>query len=80
MPIAGSCSSALVKRIDSQLAAPHLPLPSMQDCHDCANHCLDMWNNSVDHAERSCLLRLADAWLQLASELDEVERNWRSAA
>jgi hypothetical protein len=44
------------------------PLPSVQDCYHCANRCLDMWNDSVDHAAQSWLLRMADAWLQLASE------------
>ncbi len=44
---------------------------SVQDCYLCANRCLDMWNDSVDHAARSWLLRMADAWLQLASESDK---------
>jgi hypothetical protein len=44
-------------------------LPSVQDCNHCANRCLEMWNESVDHAARSSLLRMADAWLQLAAEL-----------
>jgi hypothetical protein len=44
-------------------------LPSRQDCYHCANRCLEMWNESVDHAARSSLLRMADAWLQLAAEL-----------
>jgi hypothetical protein len=65
-------------RVDTQLwAAPHFggterlreALPSVQDCNYCANRCLDMWNDSVDHAARSSLLRMADAWLQLAGEL-----------
>jgi hypothetical protein len=46
-------------------------LPSVRDCYDRANRCLDMWNDSVDHAARSELLRMADAWLQAASELDD---------
>jgi hypothetical protein len=46
-------------------------LPSVQDCYHCANRCLDMWNDSVDHAARSRLLRMADAWLQSASESDK---------
>jgi hypothetical protein len=55
-------------------AAPSSPaceLPSVQDCFDRANRCLDMWNDSVDHAARSGLLRMADTWLQLASEPDK---------
>jgi hypothetical protein len=70
-------------RLDSQLWPPHLggterlreplpsvrELPSVQDCHHCANRCLEMWNDSVDHAARSSLLRMADAWLALAAEL-----------
>jgi hypothetical protein len=44
-------------------------LRSVHDCHHCANRCLEMWNDSVDHAARSSLLRMADAWLQLAAEL-----------
>jgi hypothetical protein len=43
-------------------------LPSAQDCYHCANLCLDMWNDSVDHAARSWLLQMADAWLHLTSE------------
>jgi hypothetical protein len=27
-----------------------------------------MWNDSVEHAAHSWLLRMADAWLRLASE------------
>jgi hypothetical protein len=46
-------------------------LPSVQDCYHCANRCLDMWNDSVDHAARSWLLQMADAWLQLASDADK---------
>jgi hypothetical protein len=45
-------------------------LPDAQDCYDRANLCMEMWNDSVDHAARSWLLRMADAWLQLASELE----------
>jgi hypothetical protein len=30
---------------------------------------MDMWNGSDDHAAESGLLRMADAWLQLAFEL-----------
>ena len=69
-------------RVDTQLWPPlrgterlreDLPsvrdLPSVQDCNHCANRCLEMWNDSVDHAARSSLLRMADAWLQLAAEL-----------
>jgi hypothetical protein len=47
-------------------------LPSVQDCYHCANRCLDMWNDSVDHAGQSWLLRMADAWLQLAFELADA--------
>jgi hypothetical protein len=43
----------------------------MRDCYHCANRCLDMWNDCVDHAARSELLRMADAWLQLALKLDD---------
>jgi hypothetical protein len=52
------------------LRGQRFSLPSVQDCYDCANRCLDMWNDSVDHASRSSLLRMADAWLQLASEFE----------
>jgi hypothetical protein len=75
-------------RLDTQLWPPRLrgtelpgePLPSVQylpsvrDCNQCANHCLEMWNDSVDHAARSSLLRMADAWLQLAAELGKRPR------
>ena len=57
-----------------RLPGQRFPLPSEQDCYDCANRCLDMWNDSVDHAARSQLLRMADAWLQLASESDNHRR------
>jgi hypothetical protein len=30
-----------------------------------------MWNGSDDQAARSCLLRTADGWLQLAFEQDK---------
>jgi hypothetical protein len=53
------------------------PLPRVQDCYDCANHCLDMWNDSVDHAAQSSLLRMAEAWLQLAFESHNNELNSR---
>ena len=43
-------------------------LPSVEDCYHWANRCLDMWNDSVDHAAQLSLLRMADAWLRLASE------------
>jgi hypothetical protein len=46
--------------------------PSVEDCYHWANRCLDMWNDSVDHAARSLLLRMADAWLQLALELADA--------
>jgi hypothetical protein len=54
-----------------------LPMPRVQECYDCANHCLDMWNDSVDHATQSSLLRMADAWLQLTFESDNNELNSR---
>jgi hypothetical protein len=54
-----------------QLRGQPFSLPSDQDCYYCANRCLDMWNDSVDHAARSWLLRMADAWLQLASEFEK---------
>jgi hypothetical protein len=57
-----------------RLPGQRFPLPSERDCYDCANRCLDMWNDSVDHAARSQLLRMADAWLQLASESDNHRR------
>jgi hypothetical protein len=57
-----------------RLPGQRFPLPSERDCFDCANRCLDMWNDSVDHAARSQLLRMADAWLQLASETDNHSR------
>jgi hypothetical protein len=53
------------------LRGQRFSLPSAQDCYHCANRCLDMWNDSVDHATRSWLLRMADAWLQLASEFEK---------
>jgi hypothetical protein len=46
-------------------------LPSVQDRYHCANRCLDMWNNSVDHAAGSWLLQMADAWLHLPSEFEK---------
>jgi hypothetical protein len=39
------------------------PSPNVPDHSHCANRCLDMWNDSVDHATRSRLLRMGDAWL-----------------
>jgi hypothetical protein len=36
-----------------------------------------MWNDSVDHAAQSSLLRMADAWLQLAFESDNNKLNSR---
>jgi hypothetical protein len=56
------------------LPGQRFPFPTAQDGYDCANRCLDMWNDSVDHAARSQLLRMADAWLQLASESDNHRR------
>jgi hypothetical protein len=52
-------------------SSPACELPSVQDCYDCANRCLDMWNDSVDPAAPPWLLRMADAWLQLASDSDK---------
>ena len=49
-------------------------LPSVQHCYDHANSCLDMWNDFVDYTARSWLLRMADAWMQLASESDKQRR------
>jgi hypothetical protein len=46
-------------------------LPSVHDCHDHANSCLDMWNDSVDRTARSWLLGMADAWMRLALELEQ---------
>jgi hypothetical protein len=46
-------------------------LPSAQDCYHCANRCLEIWNDSDDHAALSWLLRMADTWLRLASESDK---------
>jgi hypothetical protein len=54
-----------------RLRGQRFSLPSAQDCYDHANLCMHMWNRSDDHATGSWLLRMADAWLQLASELDE---------
>jgi hypothetical protein len=51
------------------------PSPDLQDCYHCANRFLDMWYDSVDHATRSWLLRMADAWLQLASKFEKWEMN-----
>ena len=51
------------------LCGQRFALPSVEDCYHWANRCLEMWNDSVDHAARSSLLRMADAWLQLAAEL-----------
>jgi hypothetical protein len=53
-----------------RLRGQRASLLDVQDCYDWANRCLDMWNESVDDVARSGLLRMADAWLQLASELD----------
>jgi hypothetical protein len=57
-----------------RLSGQRFHLPSGRDCYDCANLCLDIWNDSVDHAAQSQLLRMADAWLQLASESDNYRR------
>jgi hypothetical protein len=46
-------------------------LPNVHDRYDRANLCLVMWNGSDDQAARSCLLRTADGWLQLAFEQDK---------
>jgi hypothetical protein len=54
-----------------QLRGQRFPLPSVQDCYHCANRCLDMWKDSAEHTAQSSLLRMADAWLQLASESDK---------
>jgi hypothetical protein len=54
-----------------RLGGQRSSLPNVHDCYDQANLCLVMWNGSDDHAARSCLLRTADAWLQLAFELDK---------
>jgi hypothetical protein len=56
------------------------PLPNVQDCHECAHACLDMWNRSNDHATGSWLLRMADAWLQLGYELESQHRRQESPA
>jgi hypothetical protein len=66
-----------VKNNQRAMPAERFPLPRVQDCYDCANHCLDMWNDSVDHAAQSSLLRMADAWLQLAFESDNNKLNSR---
>jgi hypothetical protein len=58
------------ERLDGQ----RFPLPRVQDCYDRANLCLVMWNGSADHAARSSLLRMADAWMKLAFELDNRTR------
>jgi hypothetical protein len=47
-------------------------LPNVQDCYDRANLCMDMWNGANDHAALSGLLQMADAWLQLATELADT--------
>jgi hypothetical protein len=60
-----------------RLPGQRFSLPSVQDCYDCANRCLNMWNDSVDHAARSSLLRMADAWLQLACESNNIHRTER---
>jgi hypothetical protein len=44
-------------------------LPNVQDCYDRANLCMEMWNGSGGETALSGLLRMADAWLQLADEL-----------
>ena len=62
-----------------QLDGQRLSLPSEHDCYDHANRCLDMWNDSVDHVARLWLLRMADAWLQMASESDKQLRTETSA-
>jgi hypothetical protein len=62
---------ARADRGTEQLRLQRFPLPSVQDCYHCANRCLEMWNDSADHAARSRLLRMADAWLRLASESDK---------
>jgi hypothetical protein len=64
--------NALADYGTEQLYGQRFSLPSVHDCHYWANRCLDLWNdNDSDHAARSWLLRVADAWLQLASESDK---------
>jgi hypothetical protein len=53
----------------NRLRCFRLSMPSVQDCYERANSCLNDWNLSDDNTGRSWLLRTADAWLQLASEL-----------
>jgi hypothetical protein len=65
-----ACEAHQTRADFQRLGGQRFSLPSMPDCYDYANHCLDMWNNAVDHVARSEFLRMADAWLQLASELD----------
>jgi hypothetical protein len=70
----GECTGTQREKQSSAMPGERFPLPRVQDCYDCANLCLDMWNDSVDHAAQSSLLRMADAWLQLAFESDNHQR------
>jgi hypothetical protein len=54
-----------------RLCGERSSLPNVRDCYDSANLCIDMWNGSDDHANCSWLLRTAEAWLQLAFELNK---------
>jgi hypothetical protein len=77
----------IASEVDRELQANHgtgrlsghrFLLPNVEDCYLCANSCLDMWNESVDHAARSWLLQMAGAWMQLASQSDSHRRAERS--
>jgi hypothetical protein len=64
----------------NRLRGERASLPNVQDCHDRANHCLDTWNRSDDHVTGSWLLRMADGWLRLGSELAKQERTSNATA
>jgi hypothetical protein len=74
------CQQARDDHGTEQLREQRFSLPSVQVCYHCANRCLDMWNDSGDHVARAWLLRVAEAWLQLASESDRTAFNVRPDA
>src|ERR1700722_9069943 len=56
-----------------RLPGQRFPLPSERDCYDCANRCLDMWNDSVDqaHGPSCCEWRMRGCnWLLNQTELN----------
>lgn len=64
----------------SRLSGHRFVLPNVEGCYHSANCCLDMWNDFVEHAAQSWLLRIADAWMQLALVSDNHRRTEQSQA